>query len=215
MISHSTLSMWVLVGRSSMFVLSFQKAVFENRFYFLRMCHTFYLNLSFSWDLATQSLKIFICTPRLQSFMLFDIHCKFFAGCAAIGRATICPDAGGSSQFLDRLIPGERDSSFDDSELSYEDFLSPTRVGGSAPRLAEAGEICADVEMSSESKCSNCSNLMYDDEIMAGWSADDSNLNITCVAWLNLFISSIYTCSSRQLIFCLAFPICSCSTFFN
>jgi len=34
-----------------------------------------------------------------------------------------------------------------------------------------------EVEMCSLSKCQSCGNLLYDEEIMAGWTSDDSNLN--------------------------------------
>ncbi|CAJ0931427.1 unnamed protein product [Ranitomeya imitator] len=34
--------------------------------------------------------------------------------------------------------------------------------------------------MSSCSQCRGCKALVYDEEIMAGWTADDSNLNTTC-----------------------------------
>lgn len=34
--------------------------------------------------------------------------------------------------------------------------------------------------MSSCSQCRSCEVLVYDEEIMAGWTADDSNLNTTC-----------------------------------
>lgn len=34
--------------------------------------------------------------------------------------------------------------------------------------------------MSSCSQCRICGALVYDEEIMAGWTADDSNLNTTC-----------------------------------
>ncbi|NXU48537.1 DEN4C protein, partial [Turnix velox] len=37
-----------------------------------------------------------------------------------------------------------------------------------------------EVLMSSCSQCRACSALVYDEEIMAGWTADDSNLNTTC-----------------------------------
>lgn len=36
--------------------------------------------------------------------------------------------------------------------------------------------------MTSCSQCHNCSVLLYDEEIMSGWSAEDSNLNTTCHA---------------------------------
>uniref|UniRef100_A0A672N5I5 DENN domain containing 4B n=1 Tax=Sinocyclocheilus grahami TaxID=75366 RepID=A0A672N5I5_SINGR len=40
--------------------------------------------------------------------------------------------------------------------------------------------VCAQVLMSSCSLCRSCNSLVYDEEIMAGWSSDDSNLNTTC-----------------------------------
>ena len=41
--------------------------------------------------------------------------------------------------------------------------------------------LAMEVEMSSCSRCPRCHHLVYDEEIMAGWSADDSNLNTTYV----------------------------------
>ncbi|XP_004529508.1 C-myc promoter-binding protein isoform X2 [Ceratitis capitata] len=38
------------------------------------------------------------------------------------------------------------------------------------------------IQITSCSKCHNCSVLLYDEEIMSGWSAEDSNLNATCHA---------------------------------
>ncbi|XP_026086364.1 C-myc promoter-binding protein-like isoform X1 [Carassius auratus] len=37
-----------------------------------------------------------------------------------------------------------------------------------------------EMRMSSCSRCNTCESLVYDEEIMAGWRADDSNLNSTC-----------------------------------
>lgn len=34
--------------------------------------------------------------------------------------------------------------------------------------------------MSSCSLCRGCKSLVYDEEIMAGWTSDDSNLNSSC-----------------------------------
>jgi len=43
---------------------------------------------------------------------------------------------------------------------------------------ASAAAICPiEVDMCSLSRCHTCDNLLYDEEIMAGWTADDSNLN--------------------------------------
>lgn len=39
---------------------------------------------------------------------------------------------------------------------------------------------CAQVLMSSCSLCRGCTSLVYDEEIMAGWTSDDSNLNSSC-----------------------------------
>ncbi|XP_058115826.1 DENN domain-containing protein Crag [Anopheles ziemanni] len=38
------------------------------------------------------------------------------------------------------------------------------------------------IQMTSCSQCHNCSVLLYDEDIMAGWSAEDSNLNTSCQA---------------------------------
>ena len=43
---------------------------------------------------------------------------------------------------------------------------------------ASAAAICPiEVDMCSLSRCQTCDNLLYDEEIIAGWTADDSNLN--------------------------------------
>ena len=36
------------------------------------------------------------------------------------------------------------------------------------------------VQMSSCSLCRTCNSLVYDEDIMAGWTSDDSNLNSSC-----------------------------------
>ena len=36
------------------------------------------------------------------------------------------------------------------------------------------------VLLSSCSRCQGCGSLVYDEEVMAGWSSDDSNLNTAC-----------------------------------
>uniref|UniRef100_A0A671WJZ5 DENN domain containing 4B n=1 Tax=Sparus aurata TaxID=8175 RepID=A0A671WJZ5_SPAAU len=40
--------------------------------------------------------------------------------------------------------------------------------------------LCVQVLMSSCSLCRSCNSLVYDEEIMAGWTSDDSNLNSSC-----------------------------------
>ncbi|KAI1888537.1 hypothetical protein AGOR_G00186190 [Albula goreensis] len=52
---------------------------------------------------------------------------------------------------------------------------------------------CAlEVLMSSCSQCRSCEALVYDEEIMAGWTADDSNLNTTCPFCKNTFLPLLH-----------------------
>lgn len=37
--------------------------------------------------------------------------------------------------------------------------------------------VALDVAMTTCCKCHNCSSVLYDEEVMAGWAPDDSNLN--------------------------------------
>lgn len=46
--------------------------------------------------------------------------------------------------------------------------------------------------MSSCSQCTACDALVYDEEIMAGWSADDSNLNTVCPFCKTTFLPLLY-----------------------
>jgi len=72
---------------------------------------------------------------------------------------------------------------------------------------ASAVAICPiEVDMCSLSRCHTCDNLLYDEEIMAGWTSDDSNLNTMymvyvvcwCVIWnmmkMNKIIFEIRVC---------------------
>ncbi|XP_048852034.1 DENN domain-containing protein 4C-like isoform X1 [Brienomyrus brachyistius] len=84
-------------------------------------------------------------------------------------------------------------SSSDTTRVSHSAYLTPGKpVRGSEFEKLEQGsshhassssiyQNCAlEVLMSSCSKCHSCEALVYDEEIMAGWTADDSNLNTTC-----------------------------------
>lgn len=44
------------------------------------------------------------------------------------------------------------------------------------------------IQLTTCSQCHNCSVLVYDEEIMSGWSAEDSNLNTTCHACKKLTV---------------------------
>ncbi|KAH8387922.1 hypothetical protein KR093_010337 [Drosophila rubida] len=47
------------------------------------------------------------------------------------------------------------------------------------------------IQLTTCSQCHNCSVLVYDEEIMSGWSAEDSNLNTTCHACNKLTVPSL------------------------
>lgn len=56
-------------------------------------------------------------------------------------------------------------------------------MGGSPPGLCHGGDgdaAAPQVLLSSCSRCQGCGALVYDEEVMAGWTSDDSNLNTTC-----------------------------------
>uniref|UniRef100_A0AAY3ZZB9 DENN/MADD domain containing 4C n=1 Tax=Denticeps clupeoides TaxID=299321 RepID=A0AAY3ZZB9_9TELE len=55
-----------------------------------------------------------------------------------------------------------------------------------------------EVLMSSCSKCHLCLSLVYDEEIMAGWTADDSNLNSTCPFCQSSFLPLLHIESPKQ-----------------
>jgi len=53
-----------------------------------------------------------------------------------------------------------------------------TSVTASVPAICPI-----EVDMCSLSRCQTCDNLLYDEEIIAGWTADDSNLNTMYVLY--------------------------------
>ncbi|XP_005062514.1 PREDICTED: DENN domain-containing protein 4B, partial [Ficedula albicollis] len=53
--------------------------------------------------------------------------------------------------------------------------------GGSEPDFGGSGPHCPrQVLLSSCSRCPGCAALVFDEELMAGWTSDDSNLNTCC-----------------------------------
>ncbi|XP_036319544.1 DENN domain-containing protein Crag isoform X3 [Rhagoletis pomonella] len=54
--------------------------------------------------------------------------------------------------------------------------------------LEERPECDVLIQITSCSQCHNCSVLLYDEDIMSGWSAEDSNLNTTCHACYKLTV---------------------------
>uniref|UniRef100_A0A667ZL82 DENN domain containing 4C n=1 Tax=Myripristis murdjan TaxID=586833 RepID=A0A667ZL82_9TELE len=80
--------------------------------------------------------------------------------------------------------------SYSDEEVRAHASYMPGRAGkcpdseqGSSHHASSSSiyQNCAlEVLMSSCSQCRSCEALVYDEEIMAGWTADDSNLNSNC-----------------------------------
>ncbi|KAM8960536.1 DENN domain-containing protein 4C [Pelodytes ibericus] len=98
----------------------------------------------------------------------------------------------------DTSLGSSNSSSGDTSKQSFLNNLSSPLYVGKGGRVSEPEKSdhgssshntslssifqnCAmEVLMSSCSQCRTCEALVYDEEIMAGWTADDSNLNTTC-----------------------------------
>ncbi|XP_055083899.1 DENN domain-containing protein 4B-like [Periophthalmus magnuspinnatus] len=80
----------------------------------------------------------------------------------------------------ERLVNANSESSLSvGSDLDLSELPSPAfplRRSWDSSQEAAGLEIL----MSSCSLCRSCDSLVYDEEIMAGWSSDDSNLNSTC-----------------------------------
>lgn len=82
------------------------------------------------------------------------------------------------------------------SSASLEGSLSKFALPGkteTAPSLNTSNtnifqNYAMEVLISSCSRCRTCDCLVHDEEIMAGWTADDSNLNTTCPFCGNLFL---------------------------
>ncbi|KAM6894658.1 DENN domain-containing protein 4C isoform 2-T2 [Lycodopsis pacificus] len=85
---------------------------------------------------------------------------------------------------------GSSSGSSDTGRGTHQTHLTPGRAGrgpdseqGSSHHASSSSiyQNCAlEVLMSSCSQCRSCEALVYDEEIMAGWTADDSNLNTNC-----------------------------------
>ncbi|KAF2368047.1 hypothetical protein FHG87_001182 [Trinorchestia longiramus] len=102
---------------------------------------------------------------------------------ADTGTAAVTSSVSGSEELLmsHTLI----------SSLSTGGFFSSQAVHGdktgqlfdafcAGPAWEARGPYCLGVQITSCSKCHNCHTLLYDEEIMAGWTPDHSNLNTKC-----------------------------------
>ncbi|TRY69064.1 hypothetical protein TCAL_04429 [Tigriopus californicus] len=50
-----------------------------------------------------------------------------------------------------------------------------------------------EVQMTSCSECTSCRGVLYDEEIMSGWTAEDSNLTTQCAFCKQMFVPWLYT----------------------
>ncbi|XP_061885765.1 DENN domain-containing protein 4B-like [Entelurus aequoreus] len=87
------------------------------------------------------------------------------------------------------------------SDLDLAEVVYPQRNSWDANQEVAGLEVL----MSSCSRCRSCNSLVYDEEIMAGWTPDDSNLNSSCpfcsasfVPFLNAEISDPGPVSSGE-----------------
>ncbi|XP_076737997.1 DENN domain-containing protein 4C-like [Maylandia zebra] len=116
---------------------------------------------------------------------------KGIPGLVANGLNQSCTSLGGSSSGSSdtgrgttqtHLIPGRRGRG-PDSEQSSSHHASSSSIF----------QNCAlEVLMSSCSQCRSCEALVYDEEIMAGWTADDSNLNTNCPFCQTVFLPLLH-----------------------
>uniref|UniRef100_A0A8D3C010 DENN domain containing 4B n=1 Tax=Scophthalmus maximus TaxID=52904 RepID=A0A8D3C010_SCOMX len=105
----------------------------------------------------------------------------------------------------DRLVNATSESSLSvGSDLDLTDMPSPAFP---LRRSWDANQEVAGLEvlMSSCSLCRSCNSLVYDEEIMAGWTSDDSNLNSSCpfcgasfVPFLNAEVCDLGPVSSAE-----------------
>ena len=88
---------------------------------------------------------------------------------------------GISTEFLGTYITTECEttsaSSAHDAHDAVDDaFLPPNKR-----------DILLEVLMCSATVCEHCSSILYDEDIMSGWSAQDSDLNTTLVSLSGIF----------------------------
>ncbi|XP_054608589.1 DENN domain-containing protein 4C isoform X3 [Dunckerocampus dactyliophorus] len=119
---------------------------------------------------------------RLDEHMLMDVDDSPEGGaipglvanglnqsCTSIGSSSGSSDTGRGTQ-LTLATPG-RSGRAPDSEQGSSHHASSSSIFQS---------YALEVLMSSCSQCRSCEGLVYDEEIMAGWTANDSNLNTSC-----------------------------------
>ncbi|XP_061326852.1 DENN domain-containing protein 4C isoform X3 [Pezoporus flaviventris] len=99
----------------------------------------------------------------------------------SLGSSSSSGDAG-RQHYSAREVSLPRSMKIQDSEKSEQSSSHNTSLSSIFQNYA------MEVLMSSCSQCRACGALVYDEEIMAGWTADDSNLNTTCPFCKSIFL---------------------------
>lgn len=60
---------------------------------------------------------------------------------------------------------------------STQSLLIVDNTKGNVTRRDNSRPVAVEISMTTCSKCHSCNSLLFDEEIMAGWTAEDSNLN--------------------------------------
>ncbi|XP_017852786.1 DENN domain-containing protein Crag isoform X4 [Drosophila busckii] len=80
------------------------------------------------------------------------------------------------------LVPLGENSAGSGTHQLYAFPALPDNLYSPTAEYAVAPDCDVLIGLTTCSQCHNCSVLLYDEEIMSGWSAEDSNLNTTCHA---------------------------------
>uniref|UniRef100_A0A8C3X1B0 DENN domain containing 4A n=1 Tax=Catagonus wagneri TaxID=51154 RepID=A0A8C3X1B0_9CETA len=112
----------------------------------------------------------------------------------------VCHEVEGATSQESSATLGTKGTDFSRTSLESSASLEGSLSKFAVPGKSEVASSCntsnanifqnyaMEVLISSCSRCRTCDCLVHDEEIMAGWTADDSNLNTTCPFCGNLFL---------------------------
>ncbi|EPY81716.1 hypothetical protein CB1_000715026 [Camelus ferus] len=112
----------------------------------------------------------------------------------------VCHELEGATSQESGATSGTKGTDFSRTSLESSASLEGSLSKFALPGKSEVASSCntsstnifqnyaMEVLISSCSRCRTCDCLVHDEEIMAGWTADDSNLNTTCPFCGNLFL---------------------------
>ncbi|CAG9857977.1 unnamed protein product [Phyllotreta striolata] len=87
---------------------------------------------------------------------------------------------GGAGADRGRKISTETSGSYGGSFVNLKEYEEPLPESLFPMPKEDKGDSELDITLSTCSQCHNCSCLLYDEDIMANWFAEDSNLNTVC-----------------------------------